>query len=289
VSVQWISERSDSRIGTLGDVIVKQHRPEADLVRTAGVRARHEYEVLTMLYAAMPAEYSVPRALSLDEAEGSLTLERATGTPLDVLIRDGKRQRNAIELLHDPVRRAGRWLREMQFNAGRASARPDGLKPVLRSHVLRSQVDLGMSDAQRVFTGRMQDRIVARLRELEGLVDGPVVGHHGDYWPGNVFIDTHRVQVIDFEGYRDGLPLEDVAYFLLQLQLLMPRHGKHLPHLREAFLEGYGGIDDHHALKLFTMTKTLRLMARNAGARHSFLLRIWMRRTLRNVVAGCLN
>jgi hypothetical protein len=68
----------------------------------------------------------------------------------------------------------------------------------------------------------------------------------------------------------------------------MPRHPGHLPALREAFLSGYGTPEAPDALKLFTMTKTLRLMARNAEAKHSFLLRVWMRRTLRNVVAGCL-
>lgn len=145
-----------------------------------------------------------------------------------------------------------------------------------------------MERAQSVFRGRMQRRVIARLRELAERVDGPVVGHHGDYWPGNVFIDTHRVQVIDFEGFREGHPLEDVAYFLLQLKLLMPRHGRYVPKLREAFLEGYGGVGDDDALTLFTMTKTLHLLARNAHAKHSFLVRIWMRRTLRNVVAGCL-
>ena len=306
MTVHWISERSDSRIGELGEVIVKQHRPEADLVRTAAVRARHEYEVLAMLHASLPAELSVPRPLGLNEAEGSLTLERATGTPLDVLIGRGKRERNALDLLHDPVRRAGQWLRAMQSSGvprsssgvprSSSEGSPRRNSEELRGtrgtrgtpRVLREQVELAVSDAQQVFRGRLQRRVIARLHELGAKATGEVVGHHGDYWPGNVFIDAHRVQVIDFEGFREGLPLEDVAYFLLQLQLLMPRHGRYVPKLREAFAEGYGGIDDADALKLFTMTKTLRLMARNAHARHSFLIRIWMRRTLRNVVAGCL-
>ena len=276
MSVHWISERSDSRIGELGDVIVKQHRPEADVVRDAGVRARHEFEVLSRLHAAMPGTYSVPRALSLEQDEGLLTIERATGTPLDVLIRDLKRERDAVARLSEPVRRAGVWLRTMQ------EATRGGAPSVAR------QVEQAVADAAAVFDGRMRTRVVDRLRELAPRAGGDVTGHHGDYWPGNIFVDTGRVQVIDFEGFRDGHPLEDVAYFLLQLRLLMPRHPGHLPALGEAFLSGYGTPVAGDALKLFTMTKTLRLMARNAQAKHSFLLRIWMRRTLRNVVSGCL-
>jgi aminoglycoside phosphotransferase (APT) family kinase protein len=276
VSVRWISERSDSRIGELGDVIVKQHRPEADAVRDAGLRARHEFEVLNRLHAAMPEAYSVPRALSLAEDEGLLTIERATGTPLDVLIRELKRERGAVARLSEPVRRAGVWLRTMQ------DATRGGPPSVTR------QVEQAIDDAQAVFDGRTRSRVVDRLRELASQAGSEVTGHHGDYWPGNIFVDAGRVQVIDFEGFRDGHPLEDVAYFLLQLRLLMPRHPGHLPALREAFLSGYGTPEAPDALKLFTMTKTLRLMARNAEAKHSFLLRVWMRRTLRNVVAGCL-
>lgn len=279
MSVHWVSERSDSVVSEIetpaGRVIVKQHRPEADAVRTAAVRAEHEYRVLRMLHAAMDAEHSVPRALELDAQHGKLIIERATGTPLDVLIRELKRQRDGADLLAPHLRRAGRWLRAMQ-DVTRATV--DGRA------VLRAQVEpaLGRTDSERIRT---------RLRELEKrIASRPVVvcGHHGDYWPGNLFLDEQRVQAIDFEGYREGLPLEDVAYFLVQLELLLPRHRRHLPKLRAAFLDGYGGVDDEDALKLFTLTKTLHLIARNAGARHFFLLRWWMRRTLRNIINGCL-
>jgi aminoglycoside phosphotransferase (APT) family kinase protein len=182
-----------------------------------------------MLHAKMPAAFSVPRPLSLDG--GTLTIERATGTPLDALIREHKRARNAIEMLREPLRRAGLWLREMQ-------------------NVTRT-------------------------------------GHHGDYWPGNIFIDADRVQVIDFEGYRDADPAEDPAYFLLQLKLLMPRHPRLVPALRQAFLDGYGPLDGD-ALKRFTRIRAEHLLERDAPAKHSFVIRVWMRRTLRNVVAECL-
>lgn len=277
MTVLWVSQRTDSVVSEVGtdggSVIVKQHRPEADAARPAAVRARHEYEVLTMLRGAMGDAYSVPRALELDEAAGKLVIERAPGTPLDVLIRDGKRRRDAKTILADPMRRAGRWLREMQQATREESDARE---------LVRAQVEPALAQAY-------SPRIAARLRELAARVNaGATCGHHGDYWPGNVFIDQSRVQVIDFEGYRRGLPLEDVAYFLMQLELLLPRHRRHLPALREAFLEGYGGIGDEDALRLFTLTKTLLVITRNAHANHPFLLRLWMRRTLRNIVSRCL-
>jgi aminoglycoside phosphotransferase (APT) family kinase protein len=285
--VRWLSERADSLVAEVatseGNVIVKQHRPEADRTRDAATRARHEFDVLTRLRGVMPENATVPRALQLDEARGALVIERATGAALDTMIGEGKRRAEAAEILSGPLRRTGAWLRAMQ---DATSSEAD------RRQVLEAQVALGVSDAETVYDGRMRDRVVARLRQLGGTLgsrSGPVTGHHGDFWPGNVFLDEARVQVIDFEGFRDGLPMEDVAYFLLQLELLLPRHRRHLAKLREAFVSGYGGIDDRDALQLFTLTKTLRLMARDAGARHSILVRLWIRHTLRRIVGGCLS
>lgn len=261
--------RTDSIVREVGGVIIKQHRGDA------AARARHEFETLTMLRAAMPEAYTVPRAVQLDEANGSVIMERATGTPLDVTLREDKRERDAIERLTAPMRRAGEWLRAMQT----ATRTRENVREILEQQVLKGIRESGTTE------------IATRLRELQLRVAARATvacGHHGDYWPGNVFLDDQRATVIDFEGYRLGLPLEDVAYFLIQLELLMPRHARLIPALRVAFLDGYGGIDDAEALQLFTLTKVLHLIARDAGSQHSFLLALWMRRTLRNIVKRCL-
>jgi Ser/Thr protein kinase RdoA (MazF antagonist) len=261
--------RADSIVREVGGVIIKQHRGDA------AARARHEFETLTMLRAAMPDAYTVPRAIQLDEANGSLVMERAGGTPLDVTIRDGKRERDAIERLTTPLRRAGEWLRAMQS----VTRTRENARAILEQQVVKGIREAGTTE------------IATRLRELQLRVAPRALvacGHHGDYWPGNVFLDEQRATAIDFEGYRLGLPLEDVAYFLIQLELLMPRHARLVPALRVAFLDGYGGIDDAEALQLFTLTKTLHLIARDAGSQHTFLLAWWMRRTLRNIVRRCI-
>ncbi len=295
--------RTDSIVREVGGVVIKQHRDDG------AARARHEFQTLTMLRAAMPEEYTVPRAIQLDEANGSIVMERASGTPLDATIRDAKRERDAIERLATPVRRAGEWLRAMQNATACHPERSEGPGRAMRQacasrphppsslayarddidprEILEQQVTKAIREAEEL-------RVVARLRELQLRVaprSSVACGHHGDYWPGNVFLDDARATVIDFEGYRLGLPLEDVAYFLIELQLLMPRHARLLPALRVAFLDGYTdsrGVDDAEALQLFTLTKTLHLIARGAGSQHPFFLALWMRRTLRNIVRRCI-
>src|SRR4029450_1622686 len=66
------------------------------------------------------------------------------------------------------------------------------------------------------------------------------VGRQGDFWPGNVFAGEDRVEVIDFEGYGAGLPYEDAAYFLLQLELFYAYPGvrRQLAGPARAFLDG---------------------------------------------------
>lgn len=284
--------RSDSLVRIAGDVIIKQHRVEADPTRSPGVRARHEFETLTRLREVLPEAFTVPRAMELAEADGTLTMQRAPGTPLDQSIREHKRDRDAVESLAGDLRRTGAWLRTMQEATRDLVDAAHPADPATNARaVLAAQTALAIRDAEMVLGGRLQRRVVARIRELQSRVAQQVLttcGHHGDYWPGNVFVDPARVTVIDFEGYRRGLPLEDVAYFLIELELLLPRQQRILPALRVAFLDGYGGVDRPEALALFTLTKTLRLMALGGFAKHRILVALWIRFTLRRIVGRCL-
>lgn len=286
LGIGWKSERLDSLIAQVTitgsrDVIVKQHRPETDAQRSAGSRARYEHDVLRALRDVDPA-YSVPRPLLVDEPLGAIVIERACGRALDELIREGKRSDAGAERLVPLLRRTGTWLRLMQKH----TRTNDDPAPLLASILELARIDLDVVAKSDWLIRWRRKRIAAALESLAARVKSGVAGHHGDYWPGNIFLDENRVEVIDFEGYRLGLPLEDVAYFLVQLDLLFPRFRRRLPPLREAFLDGYFGSAprDEDALRLFTLTKTLYALARAPGAAHVLPLRLWIRHMQRRVV-----
>jgi hypothetical protein len=294
VRVGWTTERLDSRIALVTiadlatreerDVIVKQHREGTDAVRSAGTRARYEYDTLLALRAAMANERgtSVPRPLLVNEPLGAIVIDRAVGRALDERIRDGKRSRAGARDLVPLVRRAGTWLRLMQ----QQTRTSDDARPLIRNVVARALTDLDAISASDWLIRRRRKRIAETLQSLEQRVTSAVTGHHGDYWPGNIFMDDARVEVIDFEGYRLGLPIEDAAYFLVQLDLLFPRYRRRLPPLREAFLDGYfaGAARDEDALRLFTLTKTLYVLGRPPGAAHALPIRVWLRHMQRRIV-----
>ena len=285
--VLWTTERLDSLIALLElsdrrEVILKQHRPETDAVRSAGTRACYEHDVLVSLRAAMTGDYSVPRPLLVDKPLGAIVIERAVGRPLDELIRERKRNDADARSLAPLVARAGTWLRLMQQHT-RSS---EDARPLVQRVVERALADIDAISAHDWLIRRKRKDIAGALRHLGRRVQSGVAGHHGDYWPGNIFLDETRVEVIDFEGYRLGLPVEDVAYFLVQLELLLPRHPRRLAPLRDAFLDAYfdGAPRDEDALRLFTLTKTLFALSRPPGATHVLPLRLWLRHMQRRIV-----
>ncbi|MEO8380448.1 MAG: aminoglycoside phosphotransferase family protein [Acidobacteriota bacterium] len=266
LGVRWLSTRLDNAVaevtvrhGTgLRDVIVKRS--------FAAERARHECRTLALLEPV-----GVPRVLQTDGSGATIVMERAPGISLDRMFAAGD-----LPTLTAALRSAGNWLARMQAHTR---------SPADGATLLTSVVATAIRDAN-VFGRRKRRRIVSRLRELEQVVAlSPLVvtGHHGDYWPGNLFIDGERVTVIDFEGFREGLPLEDVAYFLLRLELLALRFRVDMRDLPAAFLAGYGPVD-RNALQLFTMTKGLRTLANRTGANLPLPQRLWTRHIVRRAV-----
>jgi hypothetical protein len=119
-------------------VIVKQHRPETDAVRSAGTRACYEHDVLVSLRAAMTGDYSVPRPLLVDKPLGAVVIEKACGRALDEWIREGKRSDTGARALVPLVARAGTWLRLMQQHT-RSAEDP---RPLMQRVVERAHTDL---------------------------------------------------------------------------------------------------------------------------------------------------
>jgi Phosphotransferase enzyme family len=282
VGVRWTSTRHDAAVAELvlhtaegtEDVIVKHQRQEGALAAGARDRIRREHDALARLGRTLFGTQRVPRVLAFDEERTTIVMERARGTSLDARMTDA-----------DAFERAGAWLAAMQ-SATRSASDPHALLDATLRRALTEVETLAARD--RVIR-RHARRILAIL--AKGAAAPYLAGHHGDYWPGNVFVDGGHVTVIDFEGFREGLPLEDVAYFLMRTELLGRRFRVRTDELRARFLRGYGGADDARALRFFTVTKTLGTLMNHAtgNVALSLPMRIWMWRMLRQALVRAVS
>lgn len=277
LGVRRVHDRHDSFVAevtitdgiTRRDVIVRQPREEQGQA-PPHQRARAEFEVLSMLHDSMVAEQldatgrilcSVPKLMMFDEPNHALVTARADGKSLAGIIAEARTR--GIARVLPALRRAGTWLSVMQSHThGGEDARH-----VLTAVVVLALQDLELAAAGDSFVRRHRESLIERLRLLESRVAEkalPVVGHHGDYAPDNIFIGERRVEVIDFSSYREGLPFEDVAQLLVYVALCAFPLRRHLSRLRRAVLDGYGATDDDQ-LQLFTITKTLQMLARGGA------------------------
>ncbi|HEX8251596.1 MAG TPA: glycosyltransferase, partial [Thermoanaerobaculia bacterium] len=283
VGVRRVHDRTDAYVAevTLSDGVGKRdvivRRPNAAYDDEAAPleRARSEFEIISTLSQTLGAaegertsggtRYSVPRLLMFDEPNAALVLERADGSSLAGILKTQRVRRSVLESL----RKAGTWLRLMQTH----TTSPGDGRNVLTAIVFLAQRDLGLAAAADSTIAKMHQDIIDRLVDLEAAVaEEPVriVGQHGAFRPDNIYIGDNRVDVTSFSRYRDGLPLEDVAQFLIDLEICYDTAFRRLEaiELREAFLAGYGrsyGEIDSDELQLLMLTKALHMLA-NVGS-----------------------
>jgi Ser/Thr protein kinase RdoA (MazF antagonist) len=270
VGVRRLHERPES---TVAELLQSDGRRGRELVfkvqRTppAAESARREYEALGLLHGIFSQYpgFGVPRALRLDGA--TLLMEPCRGRPLDVVVREARRAPARQAPLDAALRRTGRWLRLLQQgtaddgDAGRALA---ALLTRAR-HDLETCAGRGLGRRAARATTEQLHTLAADMapRTLR------LVGRHADFWPGNVFMADERVEVIDFEGFGHGLPYEDAAYFLVQLELFYayPLIHRSFRPRAAAFLEGYLASEelDPAGFELARRAKALQILAQGLG------------------------
>lgn len=265
-------------------VVFKVQKPSPAQTRPPEESARRESEALARLhplFAGGETGFGVPAPLHLDEARAGLVMEACPGVALDGLLRQTRLSRDPArrEALRSAVRRAGRWLRLFQQHTPSSEPASSALETLVAAarDDLEGRAGLALGPA---LARRLQGRIQELAREARR--GGQLVGHHGDFWPGNVYVADESVQVIDFEGIGDGLPLEDVAYFLVQLELFYsyPFLGAERHRLRAVFLEGYTGGEppDPVLYPLCRLAKAVRLLGEPTPPAAPGRLRQWRRR-----------
>jgi aminoglycoside phosphotransferase (APT) family kinase protein len=298
IGLRRLQERRDSRIAQVivpnGDtpyeLVLKTHKSRPGESRPAVERARREFEMLRALSRAPVNGSSVPRPLYLHTDDAYVVMEACRGEPLDVLIRTCRlaRNRSVRADLVTAVRRAGQWLRHFQ-ESGAETASPvpavHQLVETAREHLDRCRSDLLLASTASAVCAQL-DGLKTRLAPASLRLTRV----HSDFWPGNIFVDDDVVEVIDFEGMTEGLPYEDVAYFLVQLELFFPGPVLHrrFNALAAGFLTGYLPTDhsfDWAAYELCRMASALRIIGSTPYPPHSLADR-WRRRTLRAIVVG---
>jgi tRNA A-37 threonylcarbamoyl transferase component Bud32 len=299
IGVRRRIERRDSRIVHLlvknerepYDAILKFHASRAGESRPAAERARKEFDALVQLARTSTAGLRVPRPLHLDPEEASLLMEPCRGTPLEALIRTSRfaRDRMRTRTLLTAVERTGSWLRHFQETTPHPHCH-DVIPALMRL------VDSAAEHLEQCRGNVLPLSAVGLVRsQLDGLKARLAPGSlrltqvHGDFWPGNVFVEDDLVEVIDFEGMRDGLPYEDVAYFLVQLEQFFPGpllQAQFKP-LGSAFLAGYLPDSDGFdwpAYELCRIATALRMLS--ATSRASGVRALWRQRMLRDAIVG---
>jgi glycosyltransferase involved in cell wall biosynthesis/aminoglycoside phosphotransferase (APT) family kinase protein len=291
IGIRRLHERTEAYVAEVAlsdgaakrDVVVRQHR-SSDPAESLK-RAQNEFEVLTTLAGSMGD--SVPRLLMFDEPNAAIVVERADGMSLAGIMREG-RKRGRIQRVRVALRKIGTWLRLLQQH----TRRDDDGRYVLTAIVLLAIRDLELAAAGDRLLRRHYSWIRDRLRELESrAVDEPmpVVGRHGNFRPDNIFIGERRVDVIDFSGFREGLPVEDVAELLVHTELAFATpvlRRRHLAHLQREIVNGFDTRADGAALRLCTAAAALRTLCCLGEDSPARLW--WRRRALRQIVARSL-
>jgi colanic acid/amylovoran biosynthesis glycosyltransferase len=297
IGVRRVYDRRDSFIADVAitdgvsrrEVIVKKHLERSGEPRLARIRAQHEHQMLLRMRSEMMFSvtshgtvYTVPKVLLFDEERSALVLSRARGQSIASMLRRTLGGEGAVRRLAPAMRRAGMWLQFMQ-----EQTRTTGDGAAAFSELMReAERDLALAAAVDWPVRQFHDVILARLQKLEAALAGrdwPVVAQHGDYAPSNIFIGDSTVDVVGFDDSRDGLPLEDVAHFLLHLRFASKRHAEHA----KAFFEGCGAVDAEE-LKLFTLARALQLLARGSATSAELARSRGKRNALRRAIMECL-
>jgi glycosyltransferase involved in cell wall biosynthesis len=255
------------------ELILKMHRSQPGDARAAAGRAKHEHDVLARLERCFSREdaggrgiaLQTPRPLAMRTSDASIVMERCAGDRLDELIRRGRRDADgeAWRSLERAVEGAARWVHRLQ----EVSRRPD---PVAAHRAWNALVDGALRDLAtcpgRTVSPHMAGLVRRRLEELRQCPprEACPVGCHGDLSPGNIFVAPASVAVVDFEGFHEGLPCEDISYFLVHLQLYFahPLAAARLGRLQDVFLERSGVALDPAALELGSAVAALKALAR---------------------------
>lgn len=266
--VYRISRVEGGRTGA--ELILKLHRPNwseaSQAVQDGGRHARTEYEALTKLWGEFrrrSTRHAVPKPIDFCPHQAALLMELQVGEKLYPMMRWARFRPGAVRRLNAAFETAGEWLALFHTIEARSGDAAPQIERVAREFdadleiCRRRGLDPSLAfAAARSFAADMTGINPSKLR---------LVSRHCDFAPYNVFINEERVSVIDFEGMQDGIPTDDLCYFLSMIAAVPPHHLGHstLGKLQQAFLRGYArrGVIETQVVDAFMLPATIKIMA----------------------------
>jgi hypothetical protein len=191
-------------------------------------RLRQEYQALTEISAFSSLRGTVPGPIGLFEIDNHLVVAEKfmPGTPLSILLR--KREHVKEEQVRDDLQIAQNWLALFQKATWSGNSSFSSEVEVQATGDLWKQLPPGFSND-----------LAACAESFYGL-QFPLVGSHGDFWPGNLLLAESGPGVIDWEHYKRRFPpFRDAFVFITTYARTYPWKGWSWPSKAEAFHKAF--------------------------------------------------
>ncbi len=232
-----------------GAVFVKQYLEGGGGRSQQVIRARTALEA-SLLNRLSTGDYlggrlGVLQVIDVQPLQAMITMAEVNGESLSDVLENGRTTRDNWQSLA-AVYLAGKWLRRFQSLPVDECEKYGGTYGVddiieyceIRIRRMRDAGDSWLSASlhQRI-TGTL-----AKLIKTSSKEDSSFVCSHGDYGPGNMIWDGHRLTPIDFGMAHADFPLADVTYFTHRLQMVRaqrPWRRWPIDVWQRAFLRGY--------------------------------------------------
>jgi len=287
-----VSLGNDSRVcivqlkGYQEKFILKQHTAK-DNPGYAHLCAKREYDVLNHLADSLPvhsSRFRVPEVLAFYPDRRSILMRLCPGETFDKHLR-------WVRLCRGDVARplilgseaSGEWLGLFHKVTSQQDSNSKEIKDDIEKGFIGDLNQCAQLGLDQEILSRTSEYFSRRSRSAFNS-GAEYVGHHGDYGPQNIFWCAESTYVIDFEGFRTGLPSEDVADFLVLLNLLPFYHAdvSLKRRLRNAFLSGYSKHRplNLESLGLFEVKSLIKRMAHNPHLKQPSAKKIWHRRKI---------
>ena len=179
-----------------------------------------EFDNMQQLWHINLLQNSIPQPLMVFSLKNNVFLVQKfiPGTPLSVLLH--RRMHLRPKQVRSDISSAITWLDEFQTATMDSYSEFSG----------REEVELLIERLNNTYPKMNLSReVINKLRcyadEIKGIFL-PIVGSHGDFWPGNFLISDLGVNVTDWEHYRsNGNSFSDLFLFLATYAQLYPWDG----------------------------------------------------------------